>query len=58
MQRYFKTLFITIVPFILSFCVCYLIGSFIEVSFDTVLRNVTHALAQSLAASCGALLCT
>ena len=37
MQRYFKTLFLTLVPFALSFCVCYLLGSFMEVSFDTAL---------------------
>ena len=37
MVRYFKTLFITLVPFVLGFVVCYLVGSFIEVSFDTVL---------------------
>lgn len=37
MVRYFKTLFITIVPFVLAFFLCYLIGSFVEVAFDTAL---------------------
>ena len=37
MTRYFKTLFITVVPFVLAFVLCYLIGSFIEVAFDTAL---------------------
>jgi hypothetical protein len=34
MNRYFKTLFFTLVPFVLGFFVCYLLGSFLCVSFD------------------------
>ena len=34
MKRYFKTVFFTIVPFMMAFFVCYLVGSFVEVSFD------------------------
>jgi len=37
MKRYFNTLFFTLVPFVLGFAVCYLIGSFISVSFDPML---------------------
>ena len=37
MHRYFKTLFVTLVPFVLGFFVCYLIGSFVSVSFDPVM---------------------
>lgn len=36
MKRYFNTLFFTLVPFALGFFVCYLIGSFVNVSFDPV----------------------
>ena len=40
MQRYFNTLFFTLVPFVLGFFVCYLIGSFVSVSFDPMLWTV------------------
>lgn len=37
MKRYFNTIFFNLVPFALGFLVCYLIGSFVSVSFDTAL---------------------
>lgn len=36
MERYFKTLFITLTPFVIGFFTCYLVGSFINMSFDPV----------------------
>lgn len=37
MKRYFNTLFFTLVPFVLAWICTYLIGSFINVSFDPAL---------------------
>lgn len=37
MKRYFNTIFFNLVPFALGFFVCYLIGSFVSVSFDPVM---------------------
>lgn len=37
MTRYLKTLFVTLVPFVLGFFTCYLVGSFVSVSFDPTL---------------------
>lgn len=37
MNRYFRTLFTTLVPFVVAWACCYLIGSFINVSFDPAL---------------------
>ena len=34
MQRYFNTLFFTLVPFVLGLFSAYLVGSFVCVSFD------------------------
>ena len=36
MKLYFKTIFAVIVPFVLALCGAYLIGSFINVSWDPV----------------------
>lgn len=37
MQRYFKTIWLAIIPFVVAFFTCYLVGSFVEVAFDTAL---------------------
>lgn len=36
MQTYFKTIFTTITPFFVTLAMAYLIGSFLNVSFDPV----------------------
>jgi hypothetical protein len=36
MQTYFKTIFMTITPFFVTLAMAYLIGSFLNVSFDPV----------------------
>lgn len=37
MNLYFKTLFTTLVPFVVGYFTCYLVGSFVSVSFDPTL---------------------
>jgi hypothetical protein len=36
MQTYFKTIFVTVTPFFVTLAMAYLIGSFLNVSFDPV----------------------
>ena len=48
MKRYFNTLFLTLVPFALGFAVCYLIGSFVSVSFDPMLWTLETRSIMSL----------
>ena len=40
MTRYFNTIFSNLVPFVMGFFVCYLIGSFVSVSFDPALWDM------------------
>lgn len=37
MKRYINTLCATLVPFVVGYFICYLIGSFVSVSFDPML---------------------
>ena len=40
MNLYVKTIFFNLVPFVVGFFVCYLIGSFVSVAFDPVLWTI------------------
>ena len=50
MNLYFKTLFTTLMPFVIGFFTCYLVGSFVSVSFDPVMWTIE---ARSFTALCG-----
>lgn len=50
MQIYFKTIFVNIVPFIVGYFVCYLVGSFVSVAFDPVMWSIE---ARTITATCG-----
>lgn len=40
MKIYFNTIFFNLVPFVIGFFVCYLIGSFVSVSFDPMFWDI------------------
>ena len=48
MNRYFKTIFVNSVPFILSLLGAYLVGSFVCVSFDPTLWEFNDRLTTAV----------
>lgn len=50
MTRYFNTIFFNLVPFVMGFFVCYLLGSFVSVSFDPVMWSIE---ARTITTVCG-----
>ena len=49
MNRYFKTIFVTVVPFILALACAYLVGSFVCVSLDPSLWDFRDRLTTAVA---------
>ena len=50
MSLYARTIFVNLVPFVLGFFTCYLVGSFVSVSFDPVFWTIE---ARGVTAVCG-----
>ena len=48
MKEYFATIGLTLIPFAVSFACCYLIGSFISLSFDPTLWTEHMRMFMSL----------